>query len=246
MNPRKRWMEAPVRGVRALLMLGMMPMLASTAVQAAEPPGARFDLSDYKLQLPVKRRDSVVELGQPELARYASDYFYLDADQGTMVFACPDNGASTRGSHYPRSELRSLREWTFDGQHSLSARLAVLREPGSGDIIVGQIHGDGKGSEALKIRWVRGDIVVGVKSTRDSRELRRTLVKGVALGQFFDYAIEQQGREVRVSVNGQSASFSYDDSWNGSSVYFKAGNYLQDNSGAGTLGVVAFQSLHSD
>ena len=48
-----------------------------------------------------------------------------------------------------------------------------------------------------------------------------------------------------VTVNGISKSFTYDHSWDGDTVYFKAGNYLQDNSASGSVGVVKFYALSS-
>ncbi|WP_114238960.1 polysaccharide lyase family 7 protein [Dyella sp. C9] len=206
-------------------------------------PGQHFDLAAYKLQTPLAKGDSVKEVTQPSLRDFSSPYFYYDAAAKAMVFLCPDNGASTRGSHFPRSELRDTREWTFSGRHSLSASLAVTRQPGTGSIIVGQIHGDGKGSEALKIRWSRGDVVVGIKTNPGSTEQRSTLVHGLKLGDRIDYRIVQKDNTVTVTINGATQSFTYDHGWDGQSVYFKAGNYLQDNSGSGSVGVVSFYAL---
>lgn len=218
-----------------------------SAGDAASPgaPGQHFDLATYKLQTPIAKRDSVEEVAQPALHDFVAPFFYFDASTHAMVFDCPDNGASTRGSHFPRSELRDTNEWTFSGQHILRASLAVTQQPRSGNIIVGQIHGNGTGSEALKIRWSKGDIVVGIKATPGSTEERFTLVRGLALGDRIDYRIAQSDRSVTVTVNGTSKSFTYDHSWDGNTVYFKAGNYLQDNSASGSAGVVRFYAISS-
>lgn len=223
-------------------------LVLSTPVLAVEQPlsqapGQHFDLSNYTLQTPMARKDSVEEVAQPALQGFSAPYFYYDADAHAMVFNCPDNGASTRGSHFPRSELRDTREWHFSGQHTLSASLAVTQQPRSGGIIVGQIHGDGKGTEALKIRWSKGDIVVGVKASPGSTEQRVTMARGLALGDRIDYRIAQSDRVVTVTVNGAARSFTYDSSWDAGTVYFKAGNYLQDNSASGSVGVVKFYAL---
>lgn len=216
---------------------------SASVASSADAPGQHFDLATYKLQTPIARRDSVEEVAQPALRDFVAPFFYYDASAQAMVFNCPDNGATTRGSHFPRSELRDTDEWTFSGQHTLSASLAVTQQPGSGNIIVGQIHGNGPGSEALKIRWSKGDVVVGIKSSPGSTEERFTLVRGLALGDRIDYTIAQSGHTVTVTVNGASKSFTYDHSWDGDSVYFKAGNYLQDNSASGSAGVVKFYAL---
>jgi Alginate lyase len=213
------------------------------AVEAAAAPGGRFDLSRYKLQLPLARGDGVVEVEPPALARYASAFFYLDPRSGAMLFHCPDGGATTRQSHYPRVELRQQDEWTFTGAHTLSGTLAVLEQPRSGSIIVAQIHGHSAGSEALKLRWVDGTIVAAAKAGLGAAETRVTLARGMATGERFSFRIEQRERAVTVTVNGAAAKFTYDASWDGQAVYFKAGNYLQDNSGSGSAGTVAFYAL---
>ncbi len=212
---------------------------------SADAPGQHFDLTSYKLQTPIAKGDSVEEIAQPALHDFAASSFYFDAGSKAMVFECPDNGAPTRGSHFPRSELRDTHEWTFSGQHSLSASLAVAQQPASGNIIVGQIHGNGAGSEALKIRWSKGDVVVGVKTSPGNTEERFPLVHGLALGSRIDYRIAQSDHVVTVTVNGVSKSFTYDHSWDGDTVYFKAGNYLQDNSAKGSVGIVKFYALSS-
>jgi len=227
-------------------MAGWLLLSGSTfasGVPSAGAPGQHFDLASYKLQTPIAKHDSVEEVAQPALHDFVAPFFYFDASAHAMVFNCPDNGAPTRGSHFPRSELRDTNEWTFSGQHTLSASLAVTQQPSSGNIIVGQIHGNGSGTEALKIRWSKGNVVVGIKASPGSTEQRFTLVRGLALGDRIDYKIAQSDRTVTVTVNGTSKSFTYDHSWDGGTVYFKAGNYLQDNSASGSAGVVKFYAL---
>jgi Alginate lyase len=219
--------------------------VSASGTPSAGAPGQHIDLATYKLQTPIAKHDSVEEVTQPALHDFVAPFFYFDASTNAMVFNCPDNGAPTRGSHFPRSELRDTNEWKFSGQHTLSASLAVTQQPSSGNIIVGQIHGDELGTEALKIRWSKGDVVVGIKANPGSKEERFTLVRGLALGDRIDYRIAQSDHIVTVTVNGISKSFTYDHSWDGDTVYFKAGNYLQDNSASGSVGVVKFYALSS-
>ncbi|MDN8660493.1 polysaccharide lyase family 7 protein, partial [Staphylococcus aureus] len=80
----------------------------------------------------------------------------------------------TKGSHFPRTELRDLNEWNFVGQHSLSAKAAVLQQPSTGKIIIGQIHGQTKGTEAVKIWWNNGQLQVGFKEEVNATEKRYT------------------------------------------------------------------------
>jgi len=211
----------------------------------ADAPGQHFDLATYKLQTPMAERGNIEEVSQPALHDFSAPFFYFEASTHAMVFNCPDNGAPTRGSHFPRSELRSINEWTFSGRHTLSASLAVTQQPSSGNIIVGQIHGNAPGTEALKIRWSKGDVVVGIKTSPNITEERFTLVHGLALGDRIDYRIAQSDHMVTVTINGTSKSFTYDRKWDADTVYFKAGNYLQDNSASGSAGVVKFYALSS-
>ena len=213
----------------------------SHPLSVEKTPGQNFDLGHYKLQLPVAGHRGVEEISG--LGSYQSKYFYTDPSSGAMVFSCPDNGATTKGTHYPRTELRSLENWTFTGNHQLTATLAVIQQTGSRDIIIGQIHGDGKGSEALKLRWHDGQIIAGVKTNPGTSEARQTIVSGIALGEKFTYTIAQQGHNVTVTVNGSRQTFVYGAGWRGETVYFKAGNYLQDNSASGSSGIVAFYGL---
>ncbi|MGC1547336.1 MAG: polysaccharide lyase family 7 protein [Rhodanobacter sp.] len=234
-----RWRR--VMGIAGWILLSSSA--TANGVPSADAPGQHFDLATYKLQTPIAKRDSVEEVAQPALHDFVAPFFYFEASTHAMVFHCPDNGATTRGSHFPRSELRDTNEWTFSGQHTLSASLAVTQQPSSGNIIVGQIHGNGSGSEALKIRWSKGAVVVGIKTSPGNTEERFTLVRGLALGDRIDYRIAQSDHTVTVTVNGTSKSFTYDHSWDGNTVYFKAGNYLQDNSASGSAGVVKFYAL---
>ncbi|MFJ2990152.1 polysaccharide lyase family 7 protein [Collimonas sp. NPDC087041] len=225
-----------------LLGTALLPAFAQEQ-PVLDPPGKRFDLSGYTLQLPIAKRDSIEEIRGKQLNEYASPYFFLNADNGAMVFYCTSGGATTRGSHYPRTELRDNNEWEFTGQHVLSATLAVDQQPSTGNLIVGQIHGTHGNTEALKIRWSKGNIVVGVKRNTSATEERFTLLKGIPLHERFSYIISQSDHVVNVTVNGASMSFEYDSTWNGEKVYFKAGNYLQDNASPESAGRVEFFAL---
>lgn len=96
------------------------------------PPSGNFDLSQWKLTLPVSKTSyfgsggsSAAEIlpgencnvsgftGDPLDDGYEdSNYFYTGSD-GTMVFETPlSGGASTISSSYVRSELRELYDWS--------------------------------------------------------------------------------------------------------------------------------------
>ena len=96
--------------------LCILSSIAVFAVSAVNPPGSYFNLSAFKLQLPLSDGNGgVVEIDQPQLETYSSAYFYTDPSDNGMTFWCPENGAHTSGSNYPRSELRDNTDFTFSG-----------------------------------------------------------------------------------------------------------------------------------
>jgi hypothetical protein len=219
---------------------------ASFALDPSKPPGQNFDLSNFKLQTPLSDGNGgILEVPQPQLATYTSSNFFTAGD-GAMVFWCPDNGATTGGTSFPRSELRDLSEWTFtDGIHHVeTATCKVLQQPSTGEIIIGQIHGPSSGTEALKLRWTNGTIQLGYKTSVNGTEQKVTITTA-NLGDLLNYTLEEQNHVITATVNGHSVSRTLDSSWNTQQMYFKAGDYNQDNSSSGTDGAkVAFYSLN--
>jgi hypothetical protein len=71
-----------------------------------DPPGAVFDLENWKLTLPTGT-SGADEVRQPELDTYADDGFYVDA-QNRMVMVAPTVGATTGGSSSTRREFREM------------------------------------------------------------------------------------------------------------------------------------------
>ena len=86
------------------------PTPASSAQPSKIPPAKKFDLSHWKLTLPVDddrdgRADGIRVA--PLQSYYHPDFFYLD-DQGHMVFTAPNLGGTTVNSANTRSELRYM------------------------------------------------------------------------------------------------------------------------------------------
>ncbi|MEI8206524.1 MAG: polysaccharide lyase family 7 protein, partial [Kiritimatiellales bacterium] len=120
----------------------------------APPPGDNFDLSHWKLQLPISNglltgaSGKVDEIEAADLvAGYTSDYFYTAAN-GAMALYAPNNGACTSGSDNPRSELREQlnppanNSWSVYGTHIMTATLKVTQvSPDTGKVCIGQMKG---------------------------------------------------------------------------------------------------------
>jgi len=224
----------------------------------------RIDLSNWNLTLPTGAPGKPDVIATSELlGGYTSDYFYRTR-HGGLVFWCPVNGVTTKGTHYPRTELRETDKngekynWhASQGKSVLSAELAVTQVPGTGRVTVGQIHDDGTGgikSEPLlklvykyRTKTEMGDLVAEVRPTPEAPgNDNHVVAAGVKLGDRFSYRIElMPNLTLKVDINGNEAySAAVDSSWASQELYFKAGSYLEDNSGpSDDGGRVVFYSL---
>lgn len=97
------------RTLATALIVGL-PIGAVAAQSANAAPGSAFDLSHWKIDLPLDAdgddRPDTVEVG--DIDDYSHpDFFYLD-DEGRMVFTAPNKAATTPNSTNTRSELRYM------------------------------------------------------------------------------------------------------------------------------------------
>jgi len=235
-----------------LILACLCVSLGHAATAETKPPSANFDLSHWKLTLPVSASGTAegkaTEISAAQLtAGYTNaDYFHTGTD-GTMVFWCPVNGATTEGSEYPRSELRELIDpaddnvcWAAPGTHILDARCRVSEVPSSKKVIIGQIHGySGKANPLVKLQFFKGRVEALVKeSPRKGKDLKLTFPQ-VGLDKDFDYQIELQDGLLSVTVNGTTQTvnvFEKDPQWASQTLYFKVGAYTQDNEGPASEG----------
>jgi hypothetical protein len=225
----------------------------STAGQAipiglTSPPGSDFDLTSYSLQT----LDGELQFHRVEsLASYRDAFFYTDRDTGAMIFRVPSGAGHTGHSEFPRVELRERPSWIMGDsgrQHSQRIVLRVMSEPANGELIFAQIHGEPGGSEALKMRWSHGDIIMGFKDHFGGKEQRFVLQHGLALGTSFECSLLLKGRDLTVRVaSGDRYStriVHYETgSWKGIPLYYKAGLYSQDKVADGSVAMVAVERL---
>ena len=116
-------------------------LVVPASVFAAEPPAKPFDLSNWKLTLPVDtdHAGSPDEIQQPELESFVEPrHFFLNAEGSGIVFRAACGGSTTKGSKYPRCELREMSDggriraaWDTAGQemHTISMRVAITKTP---------------------------------------------------------------------------------------------------------------------
>ena len=229
-----------------LLTLSILWANIASAQTLHVPVGKNIDLSAFILQLPIAENNSVKQIEGADLQQYSSPFFYWSSHNESINLFCNSDGATTPNTHYPRTELRAKQEWHFKGNHALSVRIAVQKQPSTGRIIIGQIHGHSEGTEALKIWWNNGSIQVGFKNEVGTTEKLKTILENIKLGTVIDYQIIQTESQVAVIINGQKAQFEFGKSWKDQLVYFKVGNYLQDNKKQVSSGLVALYSVRLD
>lgn len=230
------------RGRGRMMLLFIFLFLVSSL---AAPPGEIFNLTSWKLQLPVAdAKGKIIEVLQPELATYNSSWFYTDESGGSAVFFAPENGAHTSGSSFPRSELRENIDFLIDSRdtktHTLNATVRVLTDGTAKKVTIGQLHGDGLSGHCsiiVELEWEDGTIVSHVRD-RSCKNIDQVVGTGYALGDAISYSIISRGHAVTVSTDrGSAKPYSY--SWlDGTNypAYFKSGSYLQSTGASSTVG----------
>lgn len=208
------------------LVLASHTMLA----EAAELPAKLVDLAAWMLTLPVstQRPGRPDEIEQPLLARF-SDAEHFFARDGGVVLRAECGGVATKGSGYPRCELRQMEEggqreiaWaTGDGEvHELSLRVAVTHLPKvKPHVVCAQIH-DAK-YDVVMVRVEGRQLLVERKPEPDV-----VLSREYELGTPLDLVIRAAEGRVRLWHDG-ALKVDWEVARKG--CYFKAGCYVQSS-----------------
>jgi hypothetical protein len=215
-----------------------------------------IDLATWNLSIPVGIPATTINT--PVLVGGYQDYYFKSLD-GRVLFWTPVNGTTTANASYPRSELRetlasgALRNWTYPGaQHTLSAQLSISQVPSTGKIVIGQIHAHGSSRPMLKLEYqyktktATANLVAKIRNSPDDAEgAVLTVLSGIPLNQTFNYRITLTPQGVlQVQVNDRLLTRTLNSSWAAKPLYFKAGVYVQDNSGYETeAGAATFYDL---
>ncbi|MDE2155922.1 MAG: polysaccharide lyase family 7 protein [Xanthomonadaceae bacterium] len=261
---RKR-MLFPLRFVGAAFAIAAASGVFAAPAAAANSmqPSQYFDLSHWKLTLPVDADGGTsgvaAELQPSQLTGYSSEWFAMGASGTTLDFKAPVDGATTSGSHYPRSELREMRDpdndnvnWTLIDTSSLQAKCAVRQVPSStGKVVVGQIHGfQTRPLVKLVYRYSTssesGSVYAVIDPAPDATStVVLPLAWGIGLGQAFSYEIHVVSSVLVMRVNANAwVDYSVDQKWAGIGLYFKVGDYVQASGSSDTDGGrVAFYRL---
>jgi poly(beta-D-mannuronate) lyase len=214
-----------------MIAVGCVVLVASVGTSADKLPADVLDLGSWKLTLPERTngdRDAS-EIAQPELARYVHpDAFFVNEAGDGVVFRARCGGATTKGSSYPRSELREMTAagkraaWsTTDAViHTMTVRLAITATPlKKPHVVCAQIHD--ADDDLLMVR------LEGRKLLVERNEVGDVVIDpDYQLGTPFDLVIAAGQGRVRVDYNGRPSL-----DWNvdRDGCYFKTGVYTQSN-----------------
>lgn len=258
--------NAPSRRLAPLLITALLTIASQARADlgATAAPAQNFDLSHWKLTLPVDRNVGVsgeaMELSSAQLMAapgYSAKWFRTSSNGGLNMEAAI-NGATTRGASYPRSELREQMvsgrdapNWYSSGNAVLEAQLAINNVPSTtGKIVVGQIHGVDV-APLVKLRYVYtasggGKLDALVKATPSSTsDIAYRLASNLPLNTRFSYRISVSRGVMTMSVNKERpATHVIGSQWASVGLYFKAGAYVQADGGSSTdIGRVTFYQL---
>jgi Alginate lyase len=192
-------------------------------------PSQILDLKSWKLTLPTGSAGSPKEIVQPALATFASTpWFQPTSDCAAVVFRSAVDGVTTKGSSYPRSELREMSDGGSDaawssasGTHSLTVTESFNRLPqGKPQLVGAQIHDD---SDDISVFRLEGS---NLYVTDGNNPHYKLVTSDYALGTRYQARYVVSDGTVKAYYNGQlqatlSKSFS--------NAYFKAGAYTQAN-----------------
>lgn len=217
------------------------------------------DLATWNLSIPEGSPPKTIET--PRLVDgFKNKYF--NSEGSTVYFWSPVTGTKTENAIYPRSELRetykngTLRNWLYpDADNKLSATLVVNQVPSTGKIVIGQIHAKDSSKPMVKLEYQykddskTGNIVAKVRMRPDDESGQViTIATGIKLNQSFSYLIHLSPAGV-LTINGAGYQWSspISSTWSDKPLYFKAGVYVQDNTGYPTEGgTVTFSLLDID
>lgn len=215
-------------------------------------PNDIIDMKHWYLTLPLKRsnREDAKIIYNPDLQTFQDmQFFKVSQARNSVLFTAHVGGATTKGSHYPRSELREMDGPDRDnkalwssrkGYHEMRTVLSINEIPKvKQDVVALQIH-DGK-SDVMQVLvkkkrlYVRGG--VGSK-TVDYGSLDDNYI----LGTMFTAKIVCTEGRVKVFFN-DSPTPKLDFAYAGDNKnYFKVGAYVQSNPSKGddpdTVGIV--------
>jgi poly(beta-D-mannuronate) lyase len=200
--------------------------------RAGAAPSDVLDLRNWYVGIPVatRRPDSPDIIGQPRLTGFSDRWFHVTDDGTGVVCTANAGGATTRGSRYPRTELREMAgaakaAWdSAVGTHALQVTEAITRTtPNRPHMIAAQIHDTT--ADVMQIR-LQGSTLMVRSHDPNGGNVRHILDDDYRLGAVFTIRIVASAAGVQVFHDGSLATTI---PVAGAGWYFKTGAYLQSN-----------------
>jgi hypothetical protein len=194
-------------------------------------PSIILNLSNWKLTLPKGSVENPKEIKQPVLDTYEITPWFITNKTGDGVqFRAPVNGVTTKGSDYPRSELREMTKngttnasWSStSGTHTMYLDEAIMAVPeAKPHIVAGQIHD--ASDDVIVIRLEYPNLYVNVDGKN-----KYLLDGNYTLGKRFTVKFIVNNGQTKIYYNDSTAPvFTLNKKY--SKSYFKAGVYTQSN-----------------
>lgn len=206
------------------------PVLAVSTMNASYPAQV-VNLTNWKVTLPIGESGRPLEIKQPSLSKYKIDPWFIVASTGNGIrFRAPVTGVTTKGSKYPRSELREMSNnglsnaaWSSDsGTHTFFIDQAITSVPETKKhVVAGQIHDASRDIMVIRLEYPNLYVNVDGKNmyTLDSR---------YTFGKRFSIKLVVAGGKTDVYYNGGTKPV-YTLNLSYSGAYFKTGVYTQSN-----------------
>ncbi|WP_176556250.1 polysaccharide lyase family 7 protein [Rubellimicrobium rubrum] len=235
-------------------------------------PSANFDLSEWKLQLPVDAEGGLTGRYAEikKLGGYTGTWFHTGTD-GAMVMRAPVDGVTTGGARYARSELRELNptfasptnaEWSLQEGGSMAVAMQVDFVPTKLDgsaakVVVGQIHGGDH--QLVRLYWENGSVYwVNGRNEAQSKDVvylfkdAQGNTPKIDLNETFVYTMDVKGHDLRLTLKADGITYTsaitIGPGWDDNRFYFKAGLYLGTNEetsrGEGQVSVYGIDVRH--
>lgn len=202
-------------------------------------PSSILDLTNWKINIPFDENGKdgegsgfSFEIKHPKLKTYTlENYYFVNQTNDGVVFRAHAGGATTKGSGYPRCELREMIEngtktakWqSNEGKHSMEIDQAITHLPvHKKHVVAGQIHSTGDFDDVITCRLEDKKLFLSHNGKKG-----KMMTDKYVLGTRFKIKFVVENDEIKSYYNGdliETYPLAFPDS------YFKAGCYTQSAS----------------
>lgn len=215
----------------------LLPLAQAPAVPAGTVlPSSILDLKTWYVTLPIGPAEHPTCVQPQQLGSFCDpSWFFVNDSKDAVVFRANCGGVTTKGSGYPRSELREmtadgkLASWDCSkGTHTMTVTEAVhALPPVKPQTVVAQIH-DAK-DDVIEVRLTGNG---GVLEVIHNSKHYGVLDNSYTLGKVFTLRITAAGGNILVFYNDMQTPKAKIPAKN-KGCYFKAGAYTQSNTTKG-------------